>query len=122
MPAVLLDGKRLAETMQAETAAAVQELVRAHGVRPGLAAVLVGNDPASEIYVRNKRKKCEQVGIDSWLHELPATTTQEELLDLLERLNANPAVHGILVQLPLPRQIHADAIIRAVSPAKGPTW
>ncbi len=118
MAARLLDGKQLAQTMQAETAAAVQALVQAHGVRPGLAAVLVGDNPASQVYVRNKRKACQAAGIDSWLHEMPKTATQEELLDLIDRLNADPAVHGILVQLPLPSQIQEEAVIRAVAPAK----
>jgi methylenetetrahydrofolate dehydrogenase (NADP+) / methenyltetrahydrofolate cyclohydrolase len=118
MSATLLDGKQLARTMQAETAAAVQAFVQAHGVRPGLAAVLVGDNPASQIYVRNKRKACQQAGMESWLHELPGTTTQAQLLDLVARLNADPAVHGILVQLPLPKQIDEEAIIRAVSPLK----
>jgi methylenetetrahydrofolate dehydrogenase (NADP+)/methenyltetrahydrofolate cyclohydrolase len=118
MSAVLLDGKQLAQTIQGETAAAVTALVQSHRVRPGLAAVLVGDNPASQIYVRNKRKACQQVGIDSWLHELPGTTSQQELLGLVGRLNADPLVHGILVQLPLPKQIDEEAIIRAVSPLK----
>jgi methylenetetrahydrofolate dehydrogenase (NADP+)/methenyltetrahydrofolate cyclohydrolase len=118
MPAVLLDGKKLAETMQAETAAAAQMLMQTRGVRPGLAAVLVGDNPASQVYVRNKRKACQKVGIDSWLHELPRDTSQAQLLDLIQRLNQDPAVHGILVQLPLPPQIQEEAIIRAVAPIK----
>src|SRR4051794_28177186 len=118
MTATLLDGKRLAETMQAETAAGVATFAAEHGIRPGLAAVLVGDNPASQVYVRNKRKACQKVGIESWLHELPAETSQAQLLGLLDRLNADPAVHGILVQLPLPRQIEEMAIIRAVSPFK----
>jgi methylenetetrahydrofolate dehydrogenase (NADP+)/methenyltetrahydrofolate cyclohydrolase len=118
MAAVLLDGKALAQTMQAEIAAEVAQLVQGRGVRPGLAAVLVGDNPASQIYVRNKQRACEKVGIASWLHHLPASTGQEELLALVARLNADPAVHGILVQLPLPRQIHEAAIVDAVSPAK----
>jgi methylenetetrahydrofolate dehydrogenase (NADP+)/methenyltetrahydrofolate cyclohydrolase len=118
MPAAVLDGKQLAQTMQSETAAAVQAFVRTHGVRPGLAAVLVGNDPASQIYVRNKRKACEKAGMESWLHPLPSTVTQTELLDLIAHLNADIAVHGILVQLPLPKQIDEETIIRAVDPVK----
>jgi methylenetetrahydrofolate dehydrogenase (NADP+)/methenyltetrahydrofolate cyclohydrolase len=118
MPAALLDGKQLAQTMQAETAAAVAAFVAQHGVQPGLAAVLVGDNPASKIYVRNKRKACEQAGIASWLHDLPAETTQAHLLELISRLNGDRAVHGILVQLPLPRQIDEDAIVKAVSPLK----
>jgi len=87
-------------------------------IRPGLAAVLVGENPASQIYVRNKRKACEQAGMQSWLHEMPANTTQQQLLDLVARLNHDPAVHGILVQLPLPPQIDERAIIEATSPLK----
>jgi methylenetetrahydrofolate dehydrogenase (NADP+) / methenyltetrahydrofolate cyclohydrolase len=118
MSATLLDGKQLAQTLQAETARDVAALVEKHGVRPGLAAVLVGDDAASQVYVRNKRRACDKVGIASWLHELPGTATQAELLDLVARLNADPQVHGILVQLPLPKQIDEAAVIRAVAPAK----
>src|SRR5262245_55746704 len=103
--ATILDGKKLAETMQAEIAAEVQALVHSGGPRPGLAAVLVGDNPASQVYVRNKRKACEKAGMASWLHELPKETTQSQLLDLVAQLNADPQVHGILVQLPLPKQI-----------------
>lgn len=116
--ATLLDGKKLAETMQAEIAAEVQELHKATGVRPGLAAVLVGDNPASQGYVRSKRKACEKAGLVSWLHELPKETTQVQLLELVARLNADAQVHGILVQLPLPRQIDESAIVRAVTPLK----
>jgi methylenetetrahydrofolate dehydrogenase (NADP+)/methenyltetrahydrofolate cyclohydrolase len=118
MPAALLDGKQLAKTMQAEIAAEVAALVQGKGVRPGLAAVLVGDNPASQVYVRNKRRDCEKVGMASWLHALPASTSQGELLDLVHRLNTDAAVHGILVQLPLPPQIDEAAVIKAVSPAK----
>ena len=118
MPARLLDGNQLKQTMEAEIAAEVAKLVQATGVRPGLAAVLVGTNDASQRYVRGKRKACERVGITSWLHELPQETTQQQLLDLITRLNADAAVHGILVQLPLPKQIQEEAIIRAVSPLK----
>jgi methylenetetrahydrofolate dehydrogenase (NADP+) / methenyltetrahydrofolate cyclohydrolase len=116
--ASILDGKKLAETMQAEIAAEVQALVQSRGVRPGLAAVLVGENPASQIYVRNKRKACEKAGMASWMHELPKETTQAQLLDLVAHLNADPQVHGILVQLPLPKQIDEAAIIQAVTPLK----
>jgi methylenetetrahydrofolate dehydrogenase (NADP+)/methenyltetrahydrofolate cyclohydrolase len=118
MPAALLDGKKLAQTMQAEIATAVAERVAVGKSRPGLATVLVGNDPASHVYVRNKRRACEQVGMVSVHHELPATTSQAELLALVDRLNADPAVHGILVQLPLPKPINEAAVIRAVTPLK----
>jgi methylenetetrahydrofolate dehydrogenase (NADP+) / methenyltetrahydrofolate cyclohydrolase len=118
MPAVLLDGKQLAQTMQAEIAKEAEEFSRKHGVRPGLAAVLVGNDPASQLYVSNKRKACEKAGLASWLRELPHETTQAELLNLIGRLNEQNDVHGILVQLPLPPQINEAAIIKAVNPLK----
>jgi methylenetetrahydrofolate dehydrogenase (NADP+)/methenyltetrahydrofolate cyclohydrolase len=118
MAARILDGKQLAQTMQAEIAAAVAAFVQKHGIRPGLAAVLVGDNPASQIYVRNKRRACQQAGIESWLHELPRETAQAQLLDLIGRLNADPKVHGILVQLPLPKQIDEAVVIRSVSPLK----
>jgi methylenetetrahydrofolate dehydrogenase (NADP+)/methenyltetrahydrofolate cyclohydrolase len=118
MTAKLLDGKRLAETMQAEIAGQADAFFRAHQVRPGLAAVLVGDNPASQTYVRNKRKACERVGMHSWLHDLPRDTSQARLLDLIRQLNVDPAVHGILVQLPLPSQIDEMAIIQAVTPLK----
>jgi methylenetetrahydrofolate dehydrogenase (NADP+)/methenyltetrahydrofolate cyclohydrolase len=118
MTAVLLDGKQLAQTMQAEIAAETAELLRTRGIQPGLAAVLVGHNPASQRYVRNKRRDCAKVGIASFLHELPASTSEAELLSLLARLNADPAVHGILVQLPLPSHINESAIVDAVSPDK----
>jgi methylenetetrahydrofolate dehydrogenase (NADP+)/methenyltetrahydrofolate cyclohydrolase len=118
MAAMVLDGKQLAQTMQGEIAAGVADMVQRCSVRPGLAAVLVGDNPASQTYVRNKRKACQQVGIESWLHHLPKETSQAQLLDLVGRLNADPAVHGILVQLPLPAQIDEAAVIRAVLPLK----
>jgi methylenetetrahydrofolate dehydrogenase (NADP+) / methenyltetrahydrofolate cyclohydrolase len=116
--AKLLDGKQLAQTMQAEIALEAAAFAANHGKRPGLAAVLVGENPASQVYVRNKRKACEKVGIDSWLHEMPSATSQEELLQLLATLNADQRVHGILVQLPLPLQIEEAAVIQAVNPLK----
>ncbi len=116
--ALILDGKKLAQTMQAEIAAQVADFVAHKRVRPGLAAVLVGDNPASQIYVKNKRKACEAVGIESWLHQLPATTTQDELLHLITQLNTDPAISGILVQLPLPKGIDESVIIDAVSPMK----
>jgi len=118
MTAVLLDGKQLAQTMQAEIAAETAEVVRTHGIRPGLAAVLVGDNPASQIYVRNKRRACEKAGLASFLHELPASTSEADLLALIAQLNADPAVHGILVQLPLPPHIRESVIVDAVAPSK----
>lgn len=117
MPTIL-DGKQLAQTLQQEIAQEVARVVQQTGSPPGLAAVLVGDNPASQVYVRNKRKACEQVGMASWLHQLPADTTQGQLLDLIARLNADGKVHGILVQLPLPRQIDEHTIIQAVRPEK----
>jgi methylenetetrahydrofolate dehydrogenase (NADP+)/methenyltetrahydrofolate cyclohydrolase len=114
----LLDGKQLAKTMQAEIARDVAAFVQTNGVKPGLAAVLVGENPASQIYVRNKRKACETVGIDSWLHEISPTVTQAELMALIDQLNSDARVHGILVQLPLPPQINEAAVIQKVSPLK----
>jgi methylenetetrahydrofolate dehydrogenase (NADP+)/methenyltetrahydrofolate cyclohydrolase len=118
MSAVILDGKRLAQTMQAETAAAAAVFTQRYGIRPGLAAVLVGDNPASRVYVRNKRKACQQAGFESWFYELPHETTDAELLNVIGRLNNDAAVHGILVQLPLPPQIEEGTIIHAVAPLK----
>jgi methylenetetrahydrofolate dehydrogenase (NADP+)/methenyltetrahydrofolate cyclohydrolase len=118
MTAALLDGKQLAQTMQAEIADDVQTFFDDYHVRPGLAAVLVGDNPASQIYVRNKRRACEKVGMTSWLHQLPASTLQSELLNLLDHLNQDKAVHGILVQLPLPPHINEAVIVDAVTPLK----
>ena len=116
--ATLLDGKQLAQTMQAEIATEVAVLVKAGGKPPGLAAVLVGDNDASQRYVRNKRKACQQAGMESWVHQLSASTMQTELLDLIEHLNNDASVHGILVQLPLPKLIDELAVIRAVLPLK----
>lgn len=118
MTAKRLDGKQLAREMRGEMAAEVAAR-RARGLRPpGLAAVLVGDNPASHTYVRNKRKSCDEIGIANWLHTLPAEASERQLLSLIETLNADPAVHGILVQLPLPSQIREEAVIKAVSPLK----
>jgi methylenetetrahydrofolate dehydrogenase (NADP+)/methenyltetrahydrofolate cyclohydrolase len=118
MPAQKIDGQAIAQALRAETADAVARHVAAGGRRPGLAAVLVGDNPASEIYVRNKRKACEDAGIASWLHRLPAAATQQDLLDLIGQLNRNAAVSGILVQLPLPKHMDEAAMILAVDPLK----
>jgi methylenetetrahydrofolate dehydrogenase (NADP+)/methenyltetrahydrofolate cyclohydrolase len=118
MTARLLDGKALAQTMQAEIAAGVTEFFQKTGKRPGLATVLVGENPASQTYVRNKRRACEKAGMVSAVHDLPASTTQSDLLALLGRLNADPAIHGILVQLPLPSHVNESAVVDAVHPLK----
>jgi methylenetetrahydrofolate dehydrogenase (NADP+) / methenyltetrahydrofolate cyclohydrolase len=114
---MIIDGKQLAARVKAEVAEKVVAL-KARGVAPGLTVVRVGDDPGSEVYVRGKRKDCEEVGIVSVEHHLPATTPQAELLTLVDRLNRDPAVHGILVQLPLPEAIDEQAVIDAISPAK----
>lgn len=118
MTAKLLDGKQLAQRLQGEMKAEADEFARKHDIRPGLAAVLVGDDPASHIYVRNKIAACEKVGIASWKHQLPAQTTQAELLELVQRLNNDRAVHGILVQLPLPKQIDSRGVLNRVATLK----
>jgi len=118
MTAVLIDGKARAAALRARVAEAVAGLKAAHGLTPGLAVVLVGDDPASEVYVRSKGRAVQEAGMAGWEHRLPAATTQADLLALIARLNADPAVHGILVQLPLPPQIDEAAVINAISPAK----
>jgi methylenetetrahydrofolate dehydrogenase (NADP+)/methenyltetrahydrofolate cyclohydrolase len=118
MSATLLDGKLLAQQIRSELAEEVVEFIQNNGVVPKLAAVLVGDDPASEVYIRNKRKACDGVGIESELHRLPGSTTADELLQLIAKLNKDHEVHGILVQLPLPKQIDATRVLLAVSPLK----
>ncbi|MBN9166903.1 MAG: bifunctional methylenetetrahydrofolate dehydrogenase/methenyltetrahydrofolate cyclohydrolase [Myxococcales bacterium 68-20] len=114
MSATILDGKKLAETVRAEVATGVAEFVAAHGRPPGLEVVLVGEDPASQVYTRNKQKASTEVGIRGKLHTLPASTTEGELLALLDRLNADETVDGILVQLPLPKQISEQKVLDAI--------
>jgi methylenetetrahydrofolate dehydrogenase (NADP+) / methenyltetrahydrofolate cyclohydrolase len=116
--ALVLDGKKLAATMQAEIGRQVAAFTAAAGRKPGLAAVLVGDDFASQSYVRNKRLACGKAGIESWLHELSAATSQDALLKLVDQLNHDPLVSGILVQLPLPKHINEAAVIQAVAPHK----
>ncbi|MCE9530521.1 MAG: bifunctional 5,10-methylenetetrahydrofolate dehydrogenase/5,10-methenyltetrahydrofolate cyclohydrolase [Planctomycetes bacterium] len=118
MPAIKLDGNLLAKTIRAEIAEQVKTFIASGGKPPGLATVLVGDDPASHVYVRNKRKACEQAGMVSIHHALSANVTQKELLDVVASLNADPAVNGILVQLPLPKGIDEEAVIRAILPGK----
>lgn len=118
MTATLLDGKSLSEQLRAEAAADVAAFVKQTGVTPCLAAVLVGDDPGSQVYVRNKEKACEKAGIASRMLRLPKETTTDELLAWVDRLNRDPAVHGILVQLPLPKQIDERRVLEAVSPMK----
>jgi len=118
MPAVLIDGKAFAGHVRAQVTAEVERLKANHGLTPGLAVVLVGEDPASQVYVRSKGRVTREAGMQSFEHVLPADTTQAALLTLLARLNDDPAVHGILVQLPLPRQIDPQAVIEAIRPDK----
>lgn len=112
-----LDGAALARALRAALPERVRRLA-ARGIRPGLAVVLVGEDPASQVYVRNKTKACEEAGIASLEHRLPATVSQAELLQLITTLNHDRKVHGILVQLPLPRQVSTEAVIEAIAPEK----
>ena len=118
MSATIIDGKVFAATVREQVAAHVARLKADHGITPGLAVVLVGEDPASQVYVRNKGRQTLEAGMQSFEHKLPAETSEADLLALVERLNADPAVHGILVQLPLPDHMNADAVINAISPAK----
>ena len=117
MRARILDGKTLAAAIRLDVKQKVQALAR-RGLRPGLAVILAGDDPASKVYVRNKARACEEVGVRSQQIDYPASVAQEELMACIRRLNADPAVHGILVQLPLPRQVDAHRVLEAVSPAK----
>ena len=116
--AKILDGTALAREVRAEVAAGVLEMRQKHGVTPGLAVVLAGDDPASVIYVRNKGRACAEAGMFSKAFQLPATATQAELLELVATLNADPRFHGILVQLPLSPQIDETAVISSLSPTK----
>jgi len=118
MTARILDGKRIAQELLERIAKRVSERKAQGKVEPGLAVVLVGNDAASSVYVRNKRKACHQVGFRSFDYDLPASATQEELFALIDRLNADPEVHGILVQSPLPDHIDEDALVDRIDPNK----
>ncbi len=115
MTAKIIDGKAIADEMRVEIQKGVEQLVASGGPRPGLATVLVGENPASHTYVRMKRKACAELGIDSFPHELPATVSQEEVEALVKELNADPKVHGILVQLPLPAGLDEESILKAIS-------
>ena len=116
--AEIIDGRAVAKKLDAETKAQVDALVAAGKPRPGLAVILVGNDPASEVYVGRKIKKCAEVGIVNFEHRLPAESSQEEVLSLIARLNEDPAVHGILCQVPLPEHIDTGMVLRAIIPSK----
>jgi methylenetetrahydrofolate dehydrogenase (NADP+)/methenyltetrahydrofolate cyclohydrolase len=118
MTAQILDGKGIATVIQQETAQQVEELKQRTGIVPCLAAVLVGEDPASQVYVRGKQRACERAGLKSQLHKLPVETSEDDLLALVQQLNQDGDVHGILVQLPLPKAIATTRILDAVDPAK----
>ena len=118
MTAKIIDGKAYAEGLRARIAKAVKELQAKHGLKPGLAVVLVGEDPASKVYVANKAKQTVEVGMNSWEHRLDAATSEKDLLALVDKLNSDPTVHGILVQLPLPKQIDSTKVLSAIDPAK----
>jgi methylenetetrahydrofolate dehydrogenase (NADP+)/methenyltetrahydrofolate cyclohydrolase len=118
MTARIIDGKAIAEKIRGEIAAQVAEFKEQTNCVPHLAAILVGDDPASAVYVRGKQRACEKAGLKSTLHRLPATTSEDELLDLVRMCNHNADVHGILVQLPLPQQINPQRVLDTVSPIK----
>jgi methylenetetrahydrofolate dehydrogenase (NADP+) / methenyltetrahydrofolate cyclohydrolase len=117
LPAELIDGVAIARSIRGEAARDTARLVE-RGIRPGLAVVLVGEDPASTVYVRSKGKACDEAGMHSLTMRLPATTSQSELLDAVNALNRDPLIHGILVQMPLPKHLDADAVVRTIDPRK----
>lgn len=114
----IIDGKAISQAVRAEITEETKAFIAETGVTPGLAVVIVGNDPASQVYVRNKRKACTEVGFYSEAYELPEETTQEELEALVDQLNADPKIHGILVQLPLPRHLDEQRILLRIRPEK----
>lgn len=114
----IIDGKAISNQIRDEIKQKVISFNERTGIRPGLAVVIVGEDPASQVYVRNKKRACEQVGFDSWVYELPCDTTQFELDSLIDKLNNDPLVHGILVQLPLPKHLDEERVILKIKPEK----
>ncbi|MBW2145573.1 MAG: bifunctional methylenetetrahydrofolate dehydrogenase/methenyltetrahydrofolate cyclohydrolase FolD [Deltaproteobacteria bacterium] len=118
MAAKIIDGKAVAQQMQEEFKSEVRQLQEKEGITPGLTVVLVGEDPASQVYVKNKGLACQKVGIQSFEHRLPADTPEDELLKLVDRLNGDDRTHGILVQLPLPKHINEAKILNAIQPDK----
>jgi methylenetetrahydrofolate dehydrogenase (NADP+) / methenyltetrahydrofolate cyclohydrolase len=118
MTAQIIDGKAIAAALRQKVAAEVQRLGKEHGVIPGLAVVLVGENPASAVYVRSKAKQTVEAGMRSFDHRLAETASESEVLALVHKLNADPAVHGILVQLPLPQQIDSQKVLNTIDPAK----
>src|SRR5437588_11107706 len=118
MTAKIIDGKVIAAELRARVGDEVARVKRDHNLIPGLAVVLVGSDPASEVYVRSKHTQTQSAGMASFEHRLPAAIAQADLLALIAKLNGDASVHGILVQLPLPKSLHTEAIINAIDPAK----
>lgn len=118
MTATVIDGKAFAATVRGKVAEHVAQLKEVNGITPGLAVVLVGEDPASQVYVRSKGKQTVEVGMNSYEHKLSSDTSEADLLALIDQLNNDPAVHGILVQLPLPKHLNEDLVINSISPAK----
>jgi len=118
MTARIIDGKAIAADLRAKVASEVQRLRAEHGLQPGLAVVLVGENPASAVYVRSKGKQTVEAGMKSFDHRLPEQVSESELLALVDKLNADPAVHGILVQLPLPKQVDSQKVLNAIDPRK----
>jgi methylenetetrahydrofolate dehydrogenase (NADP+)/methenyltetrahydrofolate cyclohydrolase len=114
----IIDGKAIAADVRRSVAADVAELKAKHGFTPGLAVVLVGEDPASKVYVKNKAQQTVEVGMNSWEHKLPAETSEADILALVDKLNNDPAVNGILVQLPLPKHVNSNKILNSVNPDK----
>ena len=116
--ATIIDGKAISQKIRSEVKAATEKLIREKGVTPGLAVVLVGDNPASKVYVGSKEKACVEMGFYSEKHVLPVTASQDELLKLIDKLNKDKNIHGILVQLPLPKQINEDLVLEAITPEK----
>ena len=116
--AKLIDGTAFARALRTRVGTGVAELVATRGLRPGLATVLVGGDPASQVYVKSKAKAAGELGMASFDHRLSEATSEAELVQLIARLNGDPAIHGILVQLPLPRHIHTERVLLAIDPDK----
>ncbi|MFK7879695.1 bifunctional methylenetetrahydrofolate dehydrogenase/methenyltetrahydrofolate cyclohydrolase FolD [Roseobacter sp.] len=118
MPATIINGKAFAATVRGQVAEHVTQLKADHGITPGLAVVLVGEDPASQVYVRSKGKQTIEVGMKSVEHKLDADTSEDDLLAVIDQLNTDPKIHGILVQLPLPKHLDEDLVINSIAPAK----
>lgn len=116
--AKIIDGKAISAQIREEIAEKVKLYNEKTGLRPGLAVIIVGENPASQVYVRNKKKACEQVGFNSWVYEMPESMTQDELNALIDKLNGDPGVHGILVQLPLPKHLDEEEVILRIKPEK----